>query len=139
MRVPPVSFKSLMVFTLPSDKPKLEVPQLMELSFNHNQALKNYGYQLAPLVHYNKEKIDGTVHNAYADFAEKLDDEYEKQLPRGSKKVMFTEADFYVKNPRETEKRYFLTAATKEDEDKIHKILSKSAAYYTVKYRTKIQ
>ena len=137
MRVPPVSFKSLMVFTLPSDKPKLEVPQLMELSFKHSQALK--GYSLSNLVHYDKEKVDGTVHNAYADFAEKLDDEYESQLPRGSKKVIFTEADFYVKNPRETEKRYFLTAATKEDEDKLHKILSKSAAYYTVKYRTKMQ
>lgn len=137
MRVPPVSFKSLMVFTLPSNKPKLEVPQLMELSFKHSQALK--GYSLGSLVHYDKEKVDGTVHNAYADFAEKLDNEYESQLPRGSKKVMFTEADFYVKNPRETEKRYFLTAATKEDEDKLHKILSKSSAYYTVKYRTKMQ
>ena len=137
MRVSPVSFKSLMVFTLPSDKPQLQVPQLMELSFSHSQALK--GYALSDLVHYDKEKIDGTVHNAYADFAERLDNEYEGQLPKGSKKVIFTEADFYVKNPRETEKRYFLTAATKEDEDRLHKILSKSAAYYTVKYRTKMQ
>ena len=136
MRVPPVSFKSLMVFTLSDDKPTLKVPQLMDLSFKHSPQLKNY--VLTDLVHYNKEKIDGTVHNASADFAERLDEEYKNQLPKGSKKVIFTEADFYV-NPRETQKRYFLTAATNEDEDRLHRILSKSSAFYTVKYRTKMQ
>ncbi len=134
MRVSPVSFKSLMVFTLPDDKPSLETPQLMQLSFEHNKNLQNY--YLTDLVHYN-EKIDGTVHNAAADFAEKLDEQYKEKLPKGSKKVMFTEADFYV-NPRETQKRYFLTAATNEDEEKLHRVLSKSSAYYTVKFRNKM-
>ena len=134
MRVSPVSFKSLMVFTLPDDKPSLETPQLMQLSFEHNKNLQNY--YLTDLVHYN-EKIDGTVHNAAADFAEKLDEQYKEKLPKGSKKVMFTEADFYV-NPRETQKIYFLTAATNEDEEKLHRVLSKSSAYYTVKFRNKM-
>ncbi len=135
MRVSPVAFKSLMVFTLKGDKPSAEVPQIMKYTFDNNNSLKDYN--LTKLVPYNKGKIDGTVHNAAADFAGTLDSEYKGELPKGSKKVILTSADFYV-NPRETQKRYFLTAATSEDEERLHKILSKSLAFFTVKFRPKM-
>ena len=82
------------------------------------------------------EKIDGTVHNAAKNFAENLDRLYKKELPKGSKRVKLTEVDFYV-NPRETQKRYFLTAATNDDENKIHEILSQSSVFYTAKFNNK--
>ena len=71
---------------------------------------------------------DGTVNNAFKNYSFKLDAEYRKRLDLfrdNPQKVIFTEADFYV-SPREVEKRYFLTAATDEDEAKIHNILSQS-------------
>lgn len=137
MRVSPVSFKSLMVFTLKGDKPSAGIPDIMAYTFQNNKNLKDNNYKLTTPVSYDKEKIDGTVHNAAADFATLLDKEYKKELPKGSKKVILTSADFYV-NPRQTQKRYFLTAATNEDEEKIHKILSKSMAFFTVKFRPKM-
>ena len=47
-----------------------------------------------------------------------LDKKYANLLPKGSNKVILTEVDVYV-NPRDVEKRYYLTAATAEDERKI--------------------
>ncbi len=134
MTIRPVSFGSLMVFTLNDNKPKAPVPKLMKISFNNNKALKQY--YLTDTVIYTKEKIDGTVHNASQNFAERLDKEYKNQLPRGSKKVILTEAEFYV-NPRDTQKKYFLTAATDEDENRIHKALNKSVDFYIAKFRGK--
>ena len=57
-------------------------------------------------------------------------------LPKGSNKVVITQADFYV-NPRDTEKRYFITAPTADDENKILKALGPSNNFYTVKLREK--
>lgn len=136
MRVSPVSFKSLMVFTLKGNKPSAGIPDIMAYTFQNNKSLRD-NYSLTTPVHYDKDKIDGTVHNAAANFASLLDKEYKKELPKGSKKVILTSADFYV-NPRDTQKRYFLTAATNEDEEKLHKILSKSLAFFTVKFRPKM-
>ncbi|MCD7739794.1 MAG: hypothetical protein LUH11_00390 [Candidatus Gastranaerophilales bacterium] len=130
----PVSFGSLMVFTLNDNKAKLDVPSYMKLAFNNNNDLKKY--KLTDTVEFNKEfneEIDGTVHNAAKNFAEKLDVLYKDKLQKGSQKVILTEADFYV-SPRETQKRYFLTAATDADEKKIHNILSKSSMFYTAKF-----
>lgn len=134
MNIPPVSFGSLMVFTLNDDKPKASVPQLLQISFHNNPALKNY--KLCDTFQKSEEVVDGTVHNAAQNFAESLDKKYKLVLPKGSKEVILTEVDFSV-NPRETQKRYFLTAATNDDEEKIHNILSKSSVYYTAKFRNK--
>lgn len=74
---------------------------------------------------------DGTVYNAFKNYALKLDDEYRKKLDLfrdNPQKVIFTEVDFYV-SPRQTEKRYFLTAATNDDEAKIHNVLSQGYRY----------
>ncbi len=133
MNIRPVSFGSLMVFTLNDNKPKADIPTLMKTSFNNNKQLKQY--TLTDTVCFS-EKIDGTVHNAAKNFAENLDRLYKKELPKGSKRVKLTEVDFYV-NPRETQKRYFLTAATNDDENKIHEILSQSSVFYTAKFNNK--
>lgn len=134
MKLSPVSFKSLMVFTINDGKPRASVPDLVRTAFSYNPVLKPYSLDKDNFVH--EEKIDGTVYNASTDFAEMLDKKYKEHLPKGSSRVILTEADFYV-NPRDTEKRYFLTAATQEDEDKIHKILSKSRIFYAAKFRDK--
>ena len=133
MNIRPVSFGSLMVFTLNDNKPKADIPTLMKISFNNNKQLKQY--TLTDTVSFS-EKIDGTVHNAAKNFAEDLDRLYKKELPKGSKRVKLTEVDFYV-NQRETQKRYFLTAATNDDENKIHEILSQSSVFYTAKFSNK--
>lgn len=133
MIIRPVSFGSLMVFTINDNRPKADVPTLMNISFNNNPSLKDYN--LTDTVSFS-EKIDGTVHNASSDFAKNLDKLYKSELPKGSKNVILTEVDFYV-NPRETEKRYFLTAATDDDESKIHNILSKSNVFYSAKFNRK--
>ena len=133
MSIKPVSFGSLMVFTLNDDKPKAPVLNLVRTAFNNNPHLKKYN--LTDTVTFC-EKIDGTVHNASRNFAENLDKLYKDELPKGSKNVKLTEVDFYV-NPRDTQKRYFLTAATDDDETKIHDILSKSSIFYTAKFRHK--
>lgn len=133
MNINPVSFGSLMVFTLNDNKPKAPVPNLVRTSFRNNSQLK--GYNLTDTVSFS-EKIDGTVHNAAMDFAQNLDRLYKKDLPKGSKDVILTEADFYV-NPRETQKRYFLTAATAKEEAKIHQILSNSTLFYVQKFNSR--
>ncbi len=130
MRLSPVSFGSLMVFSLNDKVQKHTLSPLMRVSFNNNKQLKKY--QLEGPVYY-PEKIDGTVHNAAKNFAELLDKKYEKELPKGSKKVILTEVDFYV-NPTDTQKRYFLTAPSNE-EYKIHDSLSSSSLFYCAKFK----
>ena len=134
MKTNPVSFKSLLVFTIKDGKPKAPVPDLIRASFNNNDFLKQYHLEKDIAVF--KEKIDGTVYNANSDFCQRLDEKYKNMLPKGSKKVIITEADFYI-NPKDTEKRYFLTAATNEDENKIHSKLGKSNLFYAAKFKPK--
>ncbi|MBQ9246122.1 hypothetical protein IJ182_07645 [bacterium] len=142
MNISPISFGSLMVGTLKSGRPKAPVPVLVDLAFNCETVNIDGNERKNPLSRYNlmsdiihhEEKIDGTVHNANLDFAKELNTKYKSKLPKGSNKVIMTEADFYI-NPRETEKRYFLTAASQRDEKEIHKVLSKSKEFYTVRYR----
>lgn len=130
MSIRPVSFGSLMVFTLNDGKPKADVPTLVKTAFNNNEQLREYslkdGFK-------HEEQIDGTVHNASKNFARTLDKKYQKQLPKGSKQVNLTEADFSV-NPRETQKRYFLTASTKEEENALLKILSQGSTLYVAQF-----
>ena len=116
MKVSPVSFKSLLCFTINDNKPKGALPTMIKTAFAYNPQLKNY--KLDPNIqHYDKE-IDATVHNAHDKVCKSLDKKYANLLPKGSNKVILTEVDVYV-NPRDVEKRYYLTAATAEDERKI--------------------
>lgn len=135
MKTSPVSFGSLMCFTINDGKPKASVPEMINLSFAMNSKLSGYDLQ-TDVIDFKGEPVDGTVHNAAADFCEKLDKLYKQMLPKGSNKVVITQADFYV-NPRDTEKRYFITAPTADDENKILKALGPSNNFYTVKLREK--
>lgn len=129
MAIRPVSFGSLMVFTLKDGKPKADVPTLVKTAFNNNSHLR--GYQLQDGFTY-QEKIDGTIHNAAKNFADILDKQYKSQLPKGSKRVNLTEAEFSV-SPRKTEKRYFLSAA-REEENTLLKILNQGSTLYAAKF-----
>lgn len=134
MKTNPISFKSLLVFTINDGKPKAPVTDLVRAAFNNNNELKQYRLDRDIVVF--KEKMDGTIFNANSNFCQKLDNDYKKLLPKGSKRVIITQADFYT-NPKETQKRYFLTAATADDEDKILKTLGKSNLFYAAKFRSK--
>lgn len=131
MKTSPVSFGSLMCFTLKNNKPKAPVTDMVKMAFMCNEKLANYDINEDVLVH--DEKVKGYVHNAAADFCDVLDLKYRSQLlPKGSNKVVLTEADFYV-NSKDTEKKYFITAPTPKDEDIILRALSVSNDFYTVR------
>lgn len=130
MSISPVSFGSLMVFTLNDGKPKAPVPTLVKTAFQNNDKLKDYTIRDG-FVH--PEKIDGTVHNAAKDFALQLDRKYKKDMKKGLKEVRMTEADFYI-NSRETQKKYFLTASTKEEEAALLNILGKGSTLYVARF-----
>ena len=135
MKTSPVSFGSLMCFTINDGKPKASVPEMINLSFAMNSKLSGYDLQ-TDVIDFKGEPVDGTVHNAAADFCEKLDKLYKQMLPKGSNKVLITQANFYV-NPRDIEKRYFITAPTADDENKILRALGSSNNFYTAKFRDK--
>ena len=130
MSVKPVSFKSILVFTIKDGKPKADVPSLTRATFEYNNQLKKYNLQD---TFEHEEKLDGTVHNATKNFAIELDKKHRPAMLRADKRVFMTAADFYV-NPRETEKRYFLTAATNEQEREILNVLNKGAVLYAVMF-----
>ena len=130
MSVRPVSFKSIMVFTINDGKPKADVPSLVKTTFNYNKQLKKYNLQ-DTFVH--KDKPDGTIFNATKNFAIDLDKMYRPAMIKADKKVFLTETDFFV-SPRKTEKRYFLTAPTNEEELEILNVLNKGAVLYAVKF-----
>ncbi len=132
MNISPVSFKSLMCFTIKDGKAKAPVPDLVKLAFNNNKYLSSRYRLDKQITKYTGEAEDGTVFNAFGDFCKKLDKLYKNQLPKGSNRVILTEAPFFV-SPREIEQRYFITAATYDDEEKILKTLSKNNNFYTVK------
>lgn len=134
MKTNPISFKSLLVFTLRDGRPKAPIPDLVKAAFKNNPILKDYHVEHDVLVH--KGETDGTLYNANSDFCQLLDKKYSPLLPKGSRKVLITEADFYI-NATDKEKRYFVTAATAEDENKIHKQLGKSNAFYAARFKPK--
>lgn len=135
MKTSPVSFGSLMCFTINDGKPKASVPDMLKIAFVCNNKLSKYNLQ-KDVIEFKGEPVDGTVHNAAADFCDRLDKLYKNMLPKGSNQVVITQADFYV-NPRDTEKRYFITAPTADDENKILKTLGSSSNFYTAKFREK--
>ena len=153
MRINPVSFGSLQVFTLKSGKPKPPVPDLVRLAFNNNPKLNGtekpkglkafFGipspkYRIVDGVDtFESEETahDGTVHEAFLQFARELDDVYkDKYTPENSDVVYLTKARF-TKNPRETEIRYFLTASDYGKESDINRILNdEKGSLYSVSY-----
>ena len=91
------------------------------------------GYELQEMKKH-EGIIDGTVHDASRNFAYSLNEKYKNLLPRGSNKVILTEADFNVKNREDIEQRYFLTAASNTDEAKIHNIISNSPLFLSARF-----
>ena len=114
MSIRPVSFGSLMVFTLNDGKPKADVPTLVKTAFNNNEQLSEYHLK------------DGFKYEKTVNFRK-------MHLPKGGKQVNLTEADFSV-TPRETQKRYFLTASTREEETALLKILSQGSTLYVAQF-----
>jgi hypothetical protein len=130
MNIPPVSFGSLLVFTL-DDANSASIPDLMKATFENNPVLSNY--ELTDTFEYTKKGdedtvLDGTIWNSRKNFADELDLLHQNTLDKKPQKVILTSAEF-TKNPRETRTLYFLTAATDKDEKKIHETLSKSSSY----------
>ena len=132
MKTNPVSFGSLMAFHIKDNKPHAPIPELVKLSFLNNDSLRNE-FNLQPVRHY-PEIIDGTIHNANQKFAKQLDYDYYHELPKGSKDVILTEVDAYI-NPKQTEKRYFITGATDKIEKKLHRILSASKHFFVADFK----
>lgn len=134
MNISPVSFKSLLCFTINDKKPKGELPTLIKTAFSYNKDLKGYKLVEKPLY---EDTIDGTVHNAHANLCEDLDKKYAHFLPKGSKQVFLTPVDMYV-SPTKIEKRYYLTAATNDDEQKIlYSSFANSRDFFVAKFRDK--
>ena len=130
MRTNPVSFGSIMLFTINDGKPKAKVPEMIRAAFDNNPALLDY--ELLDTF-YCKEEVDGTVYNAAPNFASMLDKKFREFLSNNSRKVIFTEAEFYV-SPRDKEKRYFLTAPSSSDEAKIHSALSRGITLFAARF-----
>lgn len=124
----------MLVFTLRDGRPKAPIPDLVKAAFKNNTALQQYRVEKDVFKH--NGEIDGTLYNANSDFCQLLDKKYANLLPKGSTKVIITEADFYI-NDKDTEKRYFVTAPTADDENRIHKQLGQSNAFYAAKFKTK--
>lgn len=134
MKTNPVSFKSLLVFTINDGKPHAPIPDIVRAAFKNNPALKQYDFDTYVRTH--DEEIDGTVYNANSDFCQLLDARYRNVLTKGSKRIIMTTADFLI-NPTDTQKRHFITAATADDEEKILKELGKSNHFYTARFKRK--
>lgn len=132
MNISPVSFGSLMCFTLQDGKPKAPVPVFLKTAFKNNPSLKKYNLD-KDITKFDKETIDGTVPNAASDFCYRLDDMYKGRLPKGCKRVILTQANFMGQDGK-IEKRFFLTAATANDEEKILKTLAQGNTLYVSKF-----
>ena len=130
MKTSPVSFKSIMVFTIDDGKPKASVPALVKAAFNNNYELKKY--QLRDDIYVHNEVKDGSVNNASTNMAKTLDNIHKSKLPKGSKKVIMSKTKFSI--GQNTDEKYYLTAATDDDEEKILRTLSKSNTLYAAKF-----
>lgn len=131
MSIRPISFKSLQVFTMPG-APTAPIPELIKATFKYNKDLKDY--ELSDLFEYQGEEMDGTIHNATKDFAAYLDKKFQNVIPQNSKQVKFSEGVFTI-NPRDTEKRYFLTTSGWKEEKKLLNILNKGGILIAVAFK----
>lgn len=133
MKTSPVSFKSLMVFTLDDGKPKAPVTALVRAAFDNNPDLSRY--QLKKDIFEYSEVKDGSVNNASTNMAKTLDDVHKNTLPKGSKQVIMSQTKFSIGPTTNT--KYFLTAATDDDEEKILKTLANGNTLYVAKFGLK--
>lgn len=134
MRTSPVSFGSIMVFTINDGKPKADTGDMIRTAFKYNYDLAEF--KLLDTIQYTGEEIDGSVYNAAPSFAQLLDKKYRDLVPKGSNKVVLTEADFYV-NPREKQKRYFITANSDREESRLQRILGQGMFLFAAKFYDK--
>jgi len=132
MSIRPISFKSLQVLTMPGT-PTAPIPDLIKATFRYNKDLSS-AFVLNKDIFQHDEEMDGTIHNATKDFALFLDKKFKKDLPDGSKKVILSEGTFTI-NPRETEKRYFLTTSGWKEEKKLLNILNKGGVLIAVAFK----
>lgn len=135
MNIPPVSFKSLMCFTIDDNRPKEDLEKIIKTAFAYNSDLSSF--RLDEDVYQHGEVIDGTVYNANANLCDELDKIHKNKFLDAPRKVILSVVDVAI-NPRETRKRYYLTAATTEDENKIlTSSFAKSKDFYVAKFRNK--
>ena len=150
MKVSPVSFGTILVGRVPLPGNQLPVKDEISLCFpdsngdGGNPALRNYRFDsgyYCPTRDENgnliKDKApDGTVYNSSQKSTILLDELYRKKLDvfkNNPQKVIFTEVDCFV-NPKETKKKYFLTAASDVDEIKICKVLNQTKRLFALKW-----
>lgn len=135
----PVSFGSLMAFTTKdyNIQGNAEHPMIRLLTFpfynnraSHELYKDEYVVRQKPA---HPDVVNGTVHNAAQNFSRYLDEKYKDEFRVNNKLVFITEADFFDASGK-TQKRFFLTAATAKDEEKIHKILCKSPDYLLARF-----
>ena len=134
MALKPVSFKSLQVFTIDDGRPKPRISDMIRIAFFNNPDLSRYNLQ--DTVYFTTGRQDATVDNAMQHFAEVLDEKFRSDLRRHPANVYLTETEFYV-NPRDKEKRVFVTASSESDEKHILQVLGKGFTLFTAKFRPK--
>ncbi len=134
MKTSPVSFGSLMAFTINDKKPKENAGNMVKTAFIFNYNLSD-DYVLEQ-VKYQGIPIDSSVNNAVPGFCKFLDEQYKNYFKKNSKKVIMTEADFYV-NSNEIQKRYFLTASNDKKEKHIQSILGSGFTLFVAKFYDK--
>ncbi len=133
MKTSPVSFGTLMCFSI-KKKPEVSTPDLLRLSFVRNPSLREYNLQ--DTFQYTVNEPDFTVSEAASNFGKMLDKLHKPKLPKGSKDVILTEANFCI-SPTDKKKKYFITAATNKDEEKIFEELRGTTEFYTVRVSRK--
>lgn len=128
----PVSFGSLMAFTVKHNNNYL--PQMLKASFESTTTAHhlNEKYVLVekPL---EKDVYDGTAFNATKNVANKLDNKYNKDFDVNPRKVFLTPVKISDRSGA-IQTRYFITAATQEDEDTIHNSLSGTNQFLVAKF-----
>ena len=133
----PVSFGSLMAFTVKNNNNYL--PQMLNNSFTSPTTSHRLdrNYVLVERPHAG-DVYDGTAFNATKNIANRLDNEYKKDFHVNPRKVFLTPVKISDRSG-EIQTRYFITAATQEDEDIIHNSLSGTSQFLVAKFIKEIK
>ncbi len=133
----PVSFGSLMAFTVKNNNNY--IPQMLNNSFT-SQTTNHHLNEKYVLVEKPLEKdvYDGTAFNATKNVANKLDNKYKDDFYVNPRKVFLTPVKISDRSG-EIQTRYFITAATQEDEDTIHNSLSGTNQFLVAKFIKEIK
>lgn len=128
----PVSFGSLMAFTVKHNNNYLS--EMLKASFTSPTTAHhlNEKYVLVekPL---ERDVYDGTAFNATKNVANKLDNKYKEDFRVNPRKVFLTPVKISDRSGA-IQTRYFITAATQEDEDTIHNSLSGTNQFLVAKF-----